>query len=419
MGAKQGRRRKRAKLVRADSRLAVTYRPTESLSPYSRNARTHSEKQVAQIMASILEFGWTNPILIDEDGEVVAGHGRLLAAISMDYGTVPCVVLEGLSEEQRKAYRLADNKLPLNAGWDEDLLKVDLLELKEADFELELIGFEDDELIRITQGIDAGRGDPNAVPEDVPKRCQAGHLWGLGGHRLLCGDSTSEGDVGRLLGDARPILCVTDPPYGVNYDPAWRNEAAAKGQLPHAVRRVGNLQNDDRTDWSEVWAAMPCEILYHWTAGRGDLSIEAGLSIRQAGFQIRNQVIWSKPHFPISRGHYTYRHEFCWYAVRKGRKAHWIGDNKQSTLWEVNLDKNVPGGHSTQKPVELFTRAITNHRGDVYEPFCGSGTGLIACQQLSRTCYAMELDRHYCDTILARWEAFTGEKAVLLEDSDK
>ncbi|KKM66394.1 hypothetical protein LCGC14_1481590, partial [marine sediment metagenome] len=205
------------------------------------------------------------------------------------------------------------------------------------------------------------------------------------------------------------------PPYGVEYDPAWRNEAAAKGQLAYAASRVGEVSNDDRADWRDAWALFEGAVIYSWSAA-GDLSIRAGLGLIEAGFQIRNQIIWRKPHFPISRGHYTYQHEPCWYAVKKGRKAYWIGNKNASSVWEVSLDKNVEGGHSTQKPVELFTRAISNHQGDVYEPFCGSGTGLIACEKLDRKCYAIEISPEYCDVVLQRWEKFTEGKAYLVEE---
>ena len=286
-----------------------------------------------------------------------------------------------------------------------------LQRIDDADGDLGLTGFDEKDLARLLQKIDEGLTSPDALPDDVEKRCGAGDLWVLGRHRLLCGDATSADEQARLFGGVQPPLCMTDPPYGVDYSPQWRVDAAEKGQLDYKPTRIGEVANDDRADWGEVFAISGCDVLYHWTAA-GDLSIEVGMAIIHAGYSIRNQIVWRKPHFPISRGHYTYQHEPCWYAVRKGATASWVGDAKQSSVWEVSLDQNVPGGHSTQKPVELFTRAITNHKGDVFEPFCGSGTCLIACEQLSRACYAMEISAEYCDVILARWEAFTGEEAV-------
>jgi len=401
--------------------LQIEERPVGSLTPYDRNSRTHSDKQIQQIAASIKTFGFTNPILIDAAGIIIAGHGRLRAAQMLGMETVPTISLTHLTEQQARALVIADNKLAELAGWDEDMLKLELQSITamseemDLDFDLSVIGFDDGELERMLLTGTDGATDDDAIPSDVEKRCEAGDLWKLGKHFLLCGDATSAEDVGCLLAGEKPQLCVPAPPYGVEYDPAWRNEAAAKGQLAYAASRVGEVSNDDRADWRDAWALFEGAVIYSWSAA-GDLSIRAGLGLIEAGFQIRNQIIWRKPHFPISRGHYTYQHEPCWYAVKKGRKAYWIGNKNASSVWEVSLDKNVEGGHSTQKPVELFTRAISNHQGDVYEPFCGSGTGLIACEKLDRKCYAIEISPEYCDVVLQRWEKFTEGKAYLVEE---
>ncbi len=396
--------------------LQIEERSVDSLEPRKVNPRTHSDKQIDQIAASIETFGFTNPLLIDAEGIVIAGHGRLRAAKQLGMETVPTIRLDHLSENQIRALVIADNKLAELAGWDEDLLSLELQDFadlaleEDLDFDLGVIGFDDAELARLLQQETDGATGDDDVPSTVKKRCKPGDLWQLGNHRLLCGDATNAEDVARVLDGAKPQLCVTDPPYGVNYDPAWRTEAAAKGQLAYAARRVGEVANDDRADWREAWALFDGAVIYSWCAA-GDLCITAGSALIESGFQVRNQIIWRKSNFPISRGHYTYQHEPCWYAVKKGGKAHWIGDHSASTVWEVSLDKNVAGGHSTQKPVELFTRAIGNHQGDVYEPFCGSGTGLIACEKLGRKCYAIELLPEYCDVILRRWEEFTEGKA--------
>ena len=246
--------------------------------------------------------------------------------------------------------------------------------------------------------------------EELNKKWEvkSGDLWQVGDHRLLCGDATNAADVQYLLNGIIPNLMVTDPPYGVSYDPNWRNEAAKKGILSSAARRIGKVTNDDRIDWSDAYKLFPGNVAYTWSPG-GDHVIQTGLALQASGFQIRNQIMWRKSHFPISRGHYTYQHEPCWYGVRKGMKSEWIGDKNSSTVWDIALDKNVDGGHSTQKPIECMARAIRNHNGDVYEPFLGSGTTLIACQQLQRKCYAMEIHPSYCAVSLQRWQVFTGE----------
>jgi DNA modification methylase len=253
------------------------------------------------------------------------------------------------------------------------------------------------------------------VPEPPEKPVtRPGDVWLVGKHRLMCGDSTKAEDVARLLAGAKPALCVTDPPYGVEYDPEWRQEAAGKGWLAYAPERVGEVTHDDRADWYDAWALTPSDVLYVWHAGRHASIVQAG--IERAGFEIRSQIIWAKPHFPISRGHYHWRHEPCWYAIRKGARACWVGDRKQTTLWEVALDCNVEGGHSTQKPVNLMAPSIRNHEGDVHDPFLGSGTTLIAAEELGRVCYGMEIEPRYCDVTLRRWANLTGEAPIRAGD---
>ena len=208
-------------------------------------------------------------------------------------------------------------------------------------------------------------------------------------------------------------LMVTDPPYGVEYDPNWRNEAAEAGLLAYAASRVGKVEQDDRVDWSEAWRLFPGNVIYCWHAGRHASSVQS--SLESCNFEIRCQIIWAKSNYPISRGHYHWRHEPCWYAVRKGATAEWIGDRKQTTLWEINLDRNVDGGHSTQKPLECMERPIRNHAGDVYEPFSGSGTTIIACERLKRKCRAVEISPAYVSVAIERWHQVTGKDPVLLD----
>lgn len=239
----------------------------------------------------------------------------------------------------------------------------------------------------------------------------AGNCWQLGEHRLLCGDCTDKAVVERLLQGEKPALMVTDPPYGVNYDPNWRNEAAEAGFLSFAERRTGTVTNDDRVDWSDAYNLFPGDVAYTWSPP-GDHVILTGLALQKAGFQIRNQIVWVKPHFPISRGHYTYQHEPCWYGVRKGKQAHWIGNTNASTTWRIALDANVEGGHSTQKPLACMATPIANHEGDVYEPFSGSGTTIIACENLKRRCYAIEISPAYVAVALERWAVHTNRTPV-------
>lgn len=344
---------------------------------------------------------------------IVGGHQRVRAAAEEGFTDYPVRDVD-LTETEEQELNIGLNNVM--GDWEEALLQKMLTKIDEADGDLALTGFDEKELTRLLQKLEDGNTSPDSIPENVKKRCKPGDLWILGEHRLLCGDATSADDQARVFGGAKPPLCMTDPPYGVNYDPAWRNE-----QLNDAASRsVGKVVNDDISEWGDVWSAMPSVVLYCWSAS-GDKSIPQAVAIQDSGFEIRTMLVWRKPYAVMSRGHYNGQHEICWYAIKAGSVAHWIGDTKASTVIEA-VQPGDPYGrsepadkkttHSTQKPVELFTRAIANHKGDVFEPFCGSGTCLIACEQLSRKCYAMEISPEYCDVILARWEAFTGEKAV-------
>lgn len=379
------------------------------------NPRKINDHDLAALRRSIRFFGAVEPVVVNTRTQrIVGGHQRVKAAAAEGIAEFPVVYVD-LDEPAEKQLNLALNRI--SGQWDDEKLRALLIDLDAAGADLELTGFDDKELARLLQVTTEGLADPDAVPDDasVEKRCEVGDLWQLGRHRLVCGDATDPLVLARLWDPAaRPVLCVTDPPYGVEYDPAWRAKLSDTGQMSDGAR-TGLVKNDDRADWSEVWAICDCDVIYAWCAA-GDPQIQAGLALTKAKYQIRASIIWRKTNFPLSRGHYTFTHEPAWYAVKKDRTAHWIGDNNASTVWEVALDENVPGGHSTQKPVELFRKAIANHQGDVFEPFCGSGTCLIACEQLDRICYAVEIDPHYCDVILARWEAFSGCKAERLSD---
>jgi DNA modification methylase len=386
--------------------------PLSRLTPYARNARTHSDAQVAQIAASIREWGWTVPVLVNEDGTIIAGHGRVLAAQRLALTEVPVMVARGWSEAKRRAYVLADNKLTLNGGWDEALLRAELADLAGMGADLSLTGFSDEEVQALTVDASTGLTDPDAVPEPlaVPVS-RLGDVWLLGRHRLVCGDCTDEAVVSAALDGVRPHLMVTDPPYGVEYDPAWRNETLEGSR----TARTGKVLNDDRADWTEAWALFPGDVAYVWHG-----ALHAGTvaeSLTDCGFQIRAQVIWAKERLVLGRGHYHWQHEPCWYAVRNGAKGHWAGDRKQTTLWSIpSRDQDADTVHGTQKPVACMRRPIENNSSPVqavYEPFSGSGTTLIAAEMTGRACHAIELSPAYVDVALLRWQEFTGQEAVL------
>lgn len=397
---------------------AVELSPIDALVPYVNNARMHSDAQVDQIAASMREWGWTNPVLIDDENMIIAGHGRILAARKLGIKDAPVMVAKGWTEAQKKAYVLADNQLALNAGWDTDLLSVELRGLEELDFNLDLLGFDD--LAALMLDKTAGLTDPDDVPETPDEAVTVtGDLWAMGNHRLVCGDSTQANDVLKLLGPITPHLMVTDPPYGVEYDANWRNEADRANGKPYGASAIGKVSNDDRADWTEAYSLFDGEVAYVWHAGlRAKELIE---SLAACGFTPRAQIIWAKSHFPIGRGHYHVQHEPCWYAVRSknGATGHWQGDRTQSTLWQIDKPVKSETGHSTQKPVECMRRPIINNSSigqAVYDPFLGSGTTIIAAEMEGRHCYGLELHPPYCDVIVKRWQDFTGEKATLEGD---
>lgn len=391
------------------------------LIPYARNSRTHSDEQVAQIAASIREFGFTNPVLLDDKNGIIAGHGRVLAARKLKMDDVPAIRLSHLSEAQKRAYIIADNKLALNAGWDIDLLKLEIGELQADGFDLELTGFNADEIGKLLADGTEGLTDPDAIPE-APERPTAvpGDVWLLGRHRLVCGDCTDALAVEKALNGVKPHLMVTDPPYGVEYDAEWRNKALRADGSPIGGRAVGKVLNDEKADWREAWALFPGDVAYVWHAG--NMAHVVAESLMASDLGIRAQIIWAKSQFVIGRGDYHPQHEPCWYAVRKGRKGHYDGGRKQSTLWQIEKPRKSETGHSTQKPVECMKRPIENNSSPgqaVYEPFSGSGTTIIAAEMTGRACHAIELNPAYVDVAIKRWQDFTGQAAMLEGDERK
>lgn len=386
--------------------MEIANRPLDEIKPYPDNPR-HNKSAVGKVAESIAEYGFRQPIVVDEDGVVIVGHTRLLAAKRLKLKTVPVHVAEGLTAEQVRAYRLMDNRSAENASWDIELLSVELTGLLEEGFDLGLTGFTNDELNKLLEmGIE--RDGEDDIPEDVEQVTKPGDLWILGNNRLLCGDATKAADVERVLNGVKPHLMVTDPPYGVNYDPAWRVKA-----LGNKEARKG-VMNDDNADWTEAWKLFPGDIGYIWHGGLHTTEVQK--SLESVGLLVRSQIIWVKDKIVVGRGNYHWQHEPCWYVVREKANGKWAGNRKQSTVWTFDRVLKLELGHGTQKPVEAMRRPLINNSSIgqvIYDPFLGSGTTIIACETEERHCYGLEIDPQYCDVVVARWEKFTDNKAVL------
>lgn len=403
--------------TRAKDERRIEYLAVSDLAPFEGNSRTHPPEQIEALTKAIQIYGFTNPILVDEANGIIAGHARLTAAMALGLETVPCLRLVGLTEPQKRALVIADNQIALMAGWDDAKLRFELGHLQGVGFDMTFLGFSPDSLAGLLTPKSAGQTDPDATPEPpaVPA-AQAGDVWLLGAHRLTCGDSTDKPAVERLLAGARPNLMVTDPPYGVDYDPEWRAERGVNKNRA----KMGKVANDDRADWSEAWALFPGKVAYVWCASMHNSTVIA--SLESVGLMRRSHIIWAKDRFTLGRGDYHWQHEPCWYAVRAKGKGHWAGDRKQTTLWQIaNKDQDATTVHGTQKPVECMRRPILNNSSPgqaVYEPFMGSGTTLIAAETTGRICYGVELNPVYVDVAIERWQAFTGEEAVLLDSGE-
>jgi DNA modification methylase len=395
--------------------VKITQKKVTELIPYVKNSRTHSDEQVAQIAASIKEFGWTNPILVDGSNGIIAGHGRLMAARKLGHKEVPTIELADLTETQKKAYIIADNRLALNAGWDNELLTIELNDLLADGFALELLGFDPKELDALLEPeMVEGLTDDDAVP-DVPDEptTKLGDIYKLGNHRLMCGDSTSIDAVDKLMDGQKADMVFTDPPYGVDYDGGHATD-----------KRRTKLENDDKTLMYAgalpiaYMASKDGAALYLWFADR--FAKDVLIALDECNFQVRTWIIWNKnlAQFGAIGAQYKTKHEPCIYAFKKGKAPFWNGPNNEVTVWDVKRhSKNQ--FHPTQKPVELPVRAMENSSkgGDtVLDLFGGSGSTLIACEKINRHARLMELDPKYCDVIVKRWEDFTGKKAVLLTE---
>lgn len=386
--------------------------PLDQIKPYENNPRTHPDSQITFLATLLRKYGVDQPIVIDEHGVILKGHGRRLAALQAGFKDFPVVVHKGLSDTDKRALRIADNQSALLSGWDDKLMKSELAELSAAGFELLTLGFDSKMLDSM---LDSEMPEAEVVPEK-PKRpvVMLGDLWTLGSHRVLCGDCTSAEDVAVALGKHKPHLMVTDPPYGVEYDADWRNSAQRANGKPFGGRAVGKVNNDHRVDWSEAWALFEGDVAYVW---HGALHVaDMVTQLKAKGLEGRALIVWAKNNFAVSRGHYHWQHETCWYVVRRGKTAHWSGDRGQTTLWNIPKPQKSETGHSTQKPIECMKRPIENNseRGDfVYDPFVGSGTTIIAAEVTDRKCLAIDIDPGYVQVSIERWQTLTGKVATL------
>ncbi len=394
---------------------AIERWPIAKLVPYARNARTHSEKQVAQIAASIVEFGFANPILAGSDGVIVAGHGRLAAAQKLGLESVPVVVLDHLTPTQRRALIIADNRIAENAGWDDAMLRIELQSLQEDWFNLDITGFDPDALAEIMAGEETtveGNTDEDAVPDlNETPISRAGDVWLLGAHRLLCGDSTDATSYAALMADEKAAMVFTDPPYGVNY----ANSAKDKMRGTHRP-----ILNDNLGEDFEPFLQAALTPMLAYCAGATYIAMSSSeldtlqSAFRAAGGKWSTFIIWAKNTFTLGRADYQRQYEPILYGWPEGQTHHWCGDRDQGDVWHIKKPQKNDL-HPTMKPVELVERAIRNSSrpGDiVLDPFGGSGTTLIAAEKSGRKARLIELDPKYVDVIVRRWEDFTGQTAI-------
>ena len=399
--------------------LAIVYRKTVDLNPYANNSRTHSEDQIAQLCRSIREFGFTNPVLVNAAGMIIAGHGRVMAAERIGMDQVPTITLDSMSEAQIRAYVIADNKLALNAGWDEEILELELKELDAMDFDLRLIGFSVNELDDLfSDEVSDGLVDEDDVPgeSEINKTItRTGDVWVMGNHRLMCGDSTSRESVMRLMGGVAADMLLTDPPYNVTYEGKTKdslkiqNDSMACDDFRLFLKRSYLAANE---------VMKPGAAFYIWHADREGYNFRA--AARDVGWTVRQCLVWVKQSLVLGRQDYHCRHEPCLYGWKEGASHFWANDRKQTTV--IEFDRPIRNGeHPTMKPVGLFEYLITNNTKQkqiVLDLFGGSGTTMIACEKTGRHSRLMEIDPKYCDVIVRRWENFTGFKAVLSDQGN-
>ncbi len=391
-----------------------TTRKVSELIPYANNARTHSDTQIQQIASSIKEFGFTNPLLIDEKNGIIAGHGRLLAARLVGHEEVPCILIDQLTEAQKKALVIADNKLALNAGWDEKLLSLEIQTLADMEFDIGLLGFEGEELDKLLSGdLKAGKTDDDAVPDITDKPVtNPGDIWILGQHRLICGDGTEKSTIEALLDGDLADLYLTDPPYNLDYTGKTSDSLEIKNDTMSDVEFRDFLKG---AFGAAGHFMKPGAVFYIWHADVETYNFCG--AVKDVGLEMRQMLIWKKQHFVMGRKDYQVMHEPCLYGWKPGAKHLWASDRKQTTI--LSFDRPMRSAeHPTMKPVELFLYQLLNNtkgKDIVLDNFCGSGTTVIACEKSDRKARAVELDPCYCDVIIARWEDYTGEKAIHAE----
>ena len=386
--------------------MEIIYKKVQDLIPYVNNSRTHSEEQVNQICASINEFGFTNPLLIDEKDSIIAGHGRLMASKKLGMEEVPCIVLEGLTEAQKKAYIIADNKMALNAGWDEELLKIELENLKELDFDLDLTGFNIDELDELFKQDEEEReiveDDFDIEPPEEPK-AKLGDIYQLGSHRLMCGDSTKIEDVEKLMNGNKADMVFTDPPYGYNYQSNMRTK----------TEKFDVLMNDDKIlDFMTPLKIVNDGFVFVCTTWK---VLEKWIPLFNEYYNLSNMIIWDKGGGGIGDLKHTFSTDYEIILCSNNEKE--ILGKRIGSVWSIGKDNANDYVHATQKPVELSATAIKNvtkENNIVLDVFGGSGSTLIACEQLNRNCYMMELDEHYVSVIIERYINFTGNDVYRL-----
>ena len=382
--------------------------PTRDLVPYVNNARTHSDAQVMKLRASLREFGFVNPVIIDRENNVIAGHGRIQAAIAEGIDEVPCVYADHLTDAQKKAYILADNRMALDAGWDEEMLRVEIEALQADAFDVALTGFDESELADLF-ATDADAEDDGYDPDaelEKPALTKRGDVWHLGRHTLLCGDATDPADMALLMGGTRANLVVTDPPYNVNYEGTAgtiRNDhMEADAFFDFLLAAFKNMETNMADDAS----------IYVFHADTEGLNFRRAFA--EAGFYLSGTCIWKKSSLVLGRSPYQWQHEPCLYGWKAKGTHKWYADRKQTTIWEFDRPR-ASAEHPTMKPVPLIAYPIKNSTSAnavVLDPFGGSGSTLVACEQTGRICRTMELDEKYCDVIVSRYADLTGDEDI-------
>ncbi len=389
--------------------LHVESWPIERLIPYARNARMHSDQQVAQIAASVAEFGFINPVLADSDGGIIAGHGRVLAARKLGYTEVPVIVLGHLNENQKRAFMLADNRLALSAGWDEEMLHLELQALTQSGFNVQITGFDQRELDQLLTDLSRqALADPDEAPATSDEVVtQPGDLWLLGEHRLLCGDGTKRGDLERVLDGSGSDLIFTYLPYNSNYT------GKTSSRLTIVNDNLGDHFSDFLAAACEAMLAVNSGPIYICMSSRELHHLYEAFS--KAGGHWSTYVIWAKHTFTLGRSDYQRQYEPILYGWREGSRHYWCGDRNQGDVWFIDKPHRNDA-HPTMKPIELVERAISNssHKGDlVLDPFAGAGSTVLASERTSRRACVVEIDPRYADVIVRRWEGYSGREARL------